>query len=96
MTDINGAKSHCVHVHQIPWRGSLHDLTSWATLLIEERKLRGAPYDPAFARRLSSVVNRIYQRWRERFRYHANRPYLGEVETTLAAVDWLVHHDSDL
>jgi hypothetical protein len=38
LADIQAAKVHATSALGLPWPGNLHDLTSWTSLLIEERR----------------------------------------------------------
>jgi hypothetical protein len=87
--DVNQAKTHAKSKLGISWNSNLHDLTRWSWLLIEERRSLGRPYSFPFARSLNARTKCIYLRWRETFRYHANRPYSGEVAILFRAADWL-------
>jgi hypothetical protein len=88
--DVQAAKVHATNRLGLPWPGNLHDLMSWASLLVEERKYRGMGYAVSFARTLVAQVKRLYLNWREQLRYRANRPYAGEVAAVLRSTQWLI------
>jgi hypothetical protein len=87
---MSNAKGYATSKLGIAWPGGLHELPSWAGLLIEERKVRGVSYPKGFDRALNSRVKIIYLNWREHLRYRVNRPYPGEVSHTLGCVFWLL------
>jgi HEPN domain-containing protein len=90
LTDLGNAKKHAMTVLGLSWPENLHDLRRWRDLLVEEHKQRGSAYAPAFVRSFSARVRQVYLNWREYLRYHANRPYQGEVNRTLQALQWLL------
>jgi hypothetical protein len=90
LADIMGAKRYATVTLGLPWIGSLHGLQGWCDLLIEERNHRHVPYAPALARSLGSQVRRLTLNWSEQLRYRINRPYQGEVNTTIQSVSWLL------
>jgi hypothetical protein len=76
------------------WQGNLHDLVSWATLIIATRaSVPNLCYsDPAFPIELDSRVRRIALSWREVLRYHKNVAYEHEVARVERAATWLLGH----
>jgi len=73
------------------WRGfSLHDVNAWATLLIEERRLRGRPFDPVFASQLKWHVMVVAANWREALRYRHSAASETELAEVFQGVDWLL------
>ncbi len=91
LTDIRDARSYAITTLHLAWpQPNLHDLSRWRELLVEERRHQAASYPASFARSLGARVARIYLNWREHLRYRTNRPYAGEVHTTLDSVTWLL------
>lgn len=90
ISDLQSAKHYATTTLGLIGFGNLHSLTSWAELLVEERRLRGLPLPASMARGLHARVRRIYANWRETIRYRANRPYRGEVADTMQSVFWML------
>jgi hypothetical protein len=80
------------------WQGNLHDLVSWATLIIATRaSIPSLCYaDPAFPIELDSTVRRIALSWREVLRYHKNVAYEHEVARVERAATWLLGRAANL
>lgn len=90
MSDLRNAKGYANTKLGIGWSGNLHDLRGWSGLLVEERKVRGAPYLPSFSTGLNQRITNLHSNWREDLRYSTNRPRHGEVSATVQAVAWLM------
>jgi hypothetical protein len=88
--EMYNARSYAKATLGVAWADKLHDLTGWTALLVEERRLRGAPYSWTLARDLLAHTQRIYLNWREYLRYRPNRPYQGETAAVLQGVQWLL------
>lgn len=83
--DLRMATTHAL------WGGyNLHDVTAWAALLIEERRLRGRPFDPVFAAQLLRHATTVAVNWREILRYRQSAAIDGELEEVFQSVDWLL------
>ncbi len=96
LQDLQTAKADAMTLG-IAWKGrNLHDVTQWAELLIQKRKVQGTPYSKELASSLVGQVARLYSNWRETLRYHGNRPRVAEVVVTLEAVEWLLINASRL
>ena len=70
--------------------GNFHDLSAWASLMIDARKVGGSAYEPGFARILASQVARVQANWGGTLRCRVNRPRPEEVGATFHAVAWLM------
>jgi hypothetical protein len=74
-----------------PGRGSWHNLTCWADLLVRYRNHLGQPYaDPHFGSSVVAHATAIYLRWRETLRYHKNTAYPQEVGRVRDSTRWLL------
>ena len=70
---------------------NLHDLTSWAELVVAYRSAHGPKYsDVAFADALRTHVKTIHRFWSESLRYHRNIAYNYEVEQVRSASQWVI------
>lgn len=79
------------------WRGlSLHDVNAWAALLIEERRLRGRPFEPVFASQLKRHVMLVTANWREALRYRHSAASEMELVEVFQGVDWLLGNSNAL
>lgn len=90
--DLQRIKSHQVWIG----RTNLHNLVALRTVLIEQKKLTGHPYDPVFAAQLAEAVGKVSKHWAETLRYkHGTRAGRTTVtEQDLSEVDegvrWLL------
>jgi hypothetical protein len=87
---LDNAKYRARTVHRIAWPGNLHDIYSWALLLVAERSYLGRPYSTILASDFITQVSVVYRHWRETLRYHKNRAYPHEAQRVSAAVKWLL------
>jgi hypothetical protein len=77
---------------KVPFAHRLHDIDSWARLLIEQRRHLHRPYSSAgFAAAVHIQAQIVHQRWREFIRYKPNVPYRHEVERVGEAANWFVN-----
>ncbi len=82
------------------WVGNLHNLDSWAQLLVLTRTStvpRSVSYSgKRFASRVVAVVRRMRPLWNESLRYHKNLAYDHEVRRVRDATSWLIDHTYEL
>jgi hypothetical protein len=89
-SDLHAAFGHARTALQFLNVGkNLHDLETWARLLVEERKLRQRPYGADRSRKLTGMVARLKLHWSEFLRYRANRPYQHEAAEALEIAGWV-------
>lgn len=69
---------------------NLHDLVSWLTLLLHQRKARGVPLDSAFAGNLQKHILTLASHWQETLRYKYTGAEEAELDEVFQSVDWLV------
>lgn len=97
MADLKGAKANAPRVG-FTWFGNLHNLESWALLLISTRASGIAlTYSiPAFGNEVMASSRRLQQSWSEVLRYHKNVAYLHEVDRARSATEWLLMNEPQL
>lgn len=87
----------------VSWPGGaksprLHDLHSWAELILATRTATpGMTYlDPTFPKSMRARTRPLQRLWSEVLRYHKNVAYAHEMQQVREAVEWLLSHSSQL
>jgi hypothetical protein len=77
----------------LPGTANLHDLASWADLIVAYRADRQLVYtDPELGETMLANTLIVHERWVETIRYHANVAYLHELARVQQACGWILEH----
>jgi hypothetical protein len=77
----------------LPGTTNLHDLASWADLIVAYRADRRLLYSTPELRTMVVANTRIvHERWVETIRYHANVAYQHELVRVQQACGWILEH----
>lgn len=93
--ELRGARGRATN-RGLPWTGNLHNLPSWAGLLVAERQDLGRELPAVMHVSFLSAVNGIAAEWSETLRYKDIRATETEVRRVYRCVEWLVANYASL